>query len=441
MKDKGPGLASIPSSHSVEDVMLIEVNSNRPPTWICKRCTFENKPRVAKCEVCLEPSRKSALSRILSRHSLSLDYLGELKPAIINTVIASLKNTNILFPKRSQSFSEMNSEPKSQNWSQIRSSIVSDSLLIDLNNDNGNKPWTCQHCSSSNPSTKPNVCQGCKKPDLISPKTSSVESISELSENTVNHSPYNQNTVKRQNSVVEQWSCIKCTLINTGNDSFCAACGGSKLNSTTTNRYQTLKPNESWQCPRCTLRNPKNSTNCSACGTPKFKVLPNNTAVVPDTLTDAQLSCDGANAQSVPDLKKQPVDTLTTWECSACTFHNPYSKVVCEICYTSRSLLSLRPASKDTNHSHGESELIEDLRRIEEDNAKQRWEDIVNFCKHVRGYFAYGTLKLSKSILSFSFRMVIFLLTIPSHLSLNLCITMLKKRGNNTLRSGFGLVK
>ncbi|CAG2107155.1 unnamed protein product [Medioppia subpectinata] len=189
------------------------------------------------------------------------------------------------------------------------------------------------------------------------------------------------------------WTCIKCTLINSLNDNYCTACGGSKLNSTTDKNYLTLKPNESWVCSRCTLRNAIDSTKCSACNHKRQDLRNSSIAIIEDEDDDDILlvrpttSADNVHRRDLTRNKSQ-------WECSACTFLNPSARYSCEICQQSRSVLTLRPDSAhlntrtptpqcDSNTNtlcHGESELMETLRRIEENEARNRWEHIVHFC-------------------------------------------------------------
>lgn len=63
----------------------------------------------------------------------------------------------------------------------------------------------------------------------------------------------------------QDWTCRKCTLVNSGRCVACIVCGGSKLNSVTTIEDMTLKKGEFWTCPQCTLKNPLTSNTCVAC--------------------------------------------------------------------------------------------------------------------------------------------------------------------------------
>lgn len=98
------------------------------------------------------------------------------------------------------------------------------------------------------------------------------------------------------------------------------------------------------------------------------------------------------------------------WHCTSCTFLNPGIKYICEMCQSSRNVLSLRngPSNKkrilndssldihtntsdlgcssesgalDSLSSGGYSKLTEQLREIEETQAKELWKEIVDFCK------------------------------------------------------------
>lgn len=81
----------------------------------------------------------------------------------------------------------------------------------------------------------------------------------------------------------------------------------------------------------------------------------------------------------------------TTWQCSSCTFINPFSKYSCEMCHQARCVLTLRPdtamrarnsyRSNSGTLSNGESEPMEELRAGEESEAKRKWHSIVAFCQ------------------------------------------------------------
>ena len=230
-------------------------------------------------------------------------------------------------------------------------------------------------------------------------------------------------------SVVETWSCIKCTLINSISDTLCRACGGSQVNSTTEKHYQTVKPGRGWDCDRCTLRNVNAASECTACGTkrpssgseavpvvtsPRSRRSDGPSLVRGDsTDTDEETNnralkasktsshSNSTQPSSEPNETAKTTSAWTTsalatsaWTCSACTLINPLSRYSCEACHQSRSVLTLRPDTASRNRSaatyrstysgtlsRGESELMEDLRKIEESEARNKWESIVSFCR------------------------------------------------------------
>ena len=108
------------------------------------------------------------------------------------------------------------------------------------------------------------------------------------------------------------------------------------------------------------------------------------------------------------------------WQCSECTFENSVESVECEICQGARSLVSTTSvtmsssvttivgtvsspgfrergirgiphglSSSSTTNTIGrhQSELMDDLRRIEEHEALQQWQRIVCYCTEVLSFF------------------------------------------------------
>lgn len=70
------------------------------------------------------------------------------------------------------------------------------------------------------------------------------------------------------------WTCKKCTLVNSASKLACDVCGGSKLRSITNTYDQTLPKGEFWDCPQCTLKNPLRAVVCRACKTANSKKCP-----------------------------------------------------------------------------------------------------------------------------------------------------------------------
>lgn len=211
-----------------------------------------------------------------------------------------------------------------------------------------------------------------------------------------------------------EWSCVKCTLVNSPADGLCRACGGSKINSTTDRIYQTVRPGLGWNCERCTLRNLNLAANCRACNASRPAVngvtsthMRTNTHLnqqvvemvsgteYANTNDDYQLirSRVSSASSSISQILEDRRDARTHWDCSACTFQNQVTKYSCEICQQARSVLTLRPdtashrirslsyRSPSGTLSHGESELMEDLRHGEEAEATEKWLSIIRFCR------------------------------------------------------------
>ena len=87
-------------------------------------------------------------------------------------------------------------------------------------------------------------------------------------------------------------------------------------------------------------------------------------------------------------------------KCSACTYENKAGVKKCEMCNSQLTLVPIapnpkvalptqpatelaRPGSTTSMGSRHESELMEQLRKVEESAAKDKWRNIVQFCKEV----------------------------------------------------------
>lgn len=244
------------------------------------------------------------------------------------------------------------------------------------------------------------------------------------------------------------WTCKKCTLVNSGAAMACVVCGGSKLRSITLVRDMTLRKGEFWTCSQCTLKNPLTLQNCKVCKTankPKLLEVPVKQVVprspsprhgqktrssVPNPALGAipkqkPTRRNGAqnNLRNTPQVRhgrsgiignytNGPVTNelsvipaqvgsrspSSSWHCIHCTFENRTTSPACEMCHSSRNLTSVSPIPPGTptpspvppetppvasNTVRQESELMEDLRHIEEREALEKWKRIVHYCKEV----------------------------------------------------------
>lgn len=66
-----------------------------------------------------------------------------------------------------------------------------------------------------------------------------------------------------------EWTCKKCTLVNSIQNKVCIVCGGSKLKSVSAVEDMTLRKGEFWTCAQCTLKNSLATNVCIACKSAK----------------------------------------------------------------------------------------------------------------------------------------------------------------------------
>lgn len=67
--------------------------------------------------------------------------------------------------------------------------------------------------------------------------------------------------------IIQDWTCKKCTLVNSMQNKVCVVCGGSKLKSISSVEDMTLRKGEFWSCAQCTLKNSLSTNTCVACKT------------------------------------------------------------------------------------------------------------------------------------------------------------------------------
>lgn len=68
-------------------------------------------------------------------------------------------------------------------------------------------------------------------------------------------------------AIGKDWTCKKCTLVNSIHNKVCVVCGGSKLKSISSVEDMTLRKGEFWSCGQCTLKNSLSTNTCIACKT------------------------------------------------------------------------------------------------------------------------------------------------------------------------------
>jgi len=286
----------------------------------------------------------------------------------------------------------------------------------------------------------------------------------------------------------QEWTCKKCTLVNSGAAMACVVCGGSKLRSISMVEDMTLRKGEFWSCVQCTLKNPLSAQSCMACKTtkkllevpkssgggggggggggssgaggsrspsprhsssrlgsgkvggsgaiPKQRVSGSRRGATPGgasrssdvvcrsghhrssninrdfTVDHTLMPTSSTGGRSPQGVEQQPTMPSVSWHCVLCTYENHTASVSCEMCQSSRCLSSsavvLTNGRISATSSPGasssprigsvsnasavfrqESELMEDLRHIEEQEALEKWECIVRYCREVRPLLFY----------------------------------------------------
>lgn len=177
---------------------------------------------------------------------------------------------------------------------------------------------------------------------------------------------------------LNEWVCERCSLINKKCKTACIACGNSK---------------KSWFCVQCNLRNSSDNNHCTVC----FAFSPARSPAL------ANLSVNIGRMRPpnrTPLAPRAPFNNLRlaentakSWMCENCLHVNSNLVSQCQHCPVNvKSPASSDPPKKNTsmviqmNNSH-RSQLLEDIRQREEEEAVKLWHEIVQCCRVVRNGF------------------------------------------------------
>lgn len=147
-----------------------------------------------------------------------------------------------------------------------------------------------------------------------------------------------------------------------------------------------------------------------------------NSGAIPKRHSTGAVIAHKMTNQQQQQSNRHSIVLSRTWQCPACTFENPVASVVCDICSSNRGLAV---KSLNTNNftvtnvessaiastlsqfsiptmeavlptpgfvlppdlNQMESKLMENLREIEESEARNKWENIIEYCKDNKEFF------------------------------------------------------
>nr|XP_045624672.1 calpain-D-like isoform X2 [Procambarus clarkii] len=293
------------------DSLVVELDANKNysvrssndneevETWVCKRCTLKNPIDFEYCEVCDAPRKPNIPTTLPKKNKNILGVSGNdvendncktgtsqkpcvktstgktaLRKSASDTTDLNIAESLAKFvASRLSSPSEVNmSGPaKDMEESQPENAMAVSPPMVDLTRGTSQEEytlaesdmWSCSFCSFAyNPSWS-ETCDMCSstKEQEKNPKTREVLN-QDLDED---FQLLTTDLAEEGNSPDQSWTCIKCTLVNSGVENACKVCGGSRLKSICYVDDATLKRGEFWTCVVCTLKNPIFARRCKAC--------------------------------------------------------------------------------------------------------------------------------------------------------------------------------
>ena len=467
-------------------------NNEECESWTCKRCTLKNPVDFEFCEVCEAP-RKSNIPTTLPKKSKfnpsalncnKINRAGRKSQEIVLDSDSDRSNLNVAEPvaqfvcsgvsvrDNSPVDATMDKHMRASSDEMVECSGSDAPPLIDLSGGSSSsrtadedldvkEVWVCSKCSFG---YNPEWSTSCDMCDTKKGQPGNSESRKAPSRDLDDDFQLLTTDVGEASaeSPEQSWTCIKCTLVNSGSDNACKVCGGSRLKSICYVDSATLKKGEFWTCSVCTLKNPIFARRCKVCkakvdgtgGTkdklntiivenkdkenkpkPEICTLSESTSaekvsnvrrksvidvteseevcpvspdpIIIDSATDrpGEIEEDGAVAiiETVPvATKPRCSDTSTNaevsepskscpalWTCSACTFNNNATAVSCAMCGSSPTLENVKTRRPANETYRGQSELMDVLREVEEQEALDKWKRIVHYCRVVSIILCY----------------------------------------------------
>ncbi|PSN35671.1 Calpain-D [Blattella germanica] len=194
-----------------------------------------------------------------------------------------------------------------------------------------------------------------------------------------------------------KWSVGQCPFFDSLCNALCGDCNGiSSLNE------RTIRAGEYWVCRQCGLKNSLNTNICQACKTVKtMSKVPKISIIMADNgIRESLNSTDAVAVHKIAQRRKSSVKQTAgqeenflrnkqkNWHCSRCTYENAQTADQCIVCRRNRTMRSLRIIKKnrkaviqaDATNKRA-SQLIDVLRKIEEDKALENLKQILELCK------------------------------------------------------------
>lgn len=319
--------------------------------WTCSKCSFGYNPTWCEsCDICQNSKDKSKIRQVLEQ-KLDADFQ-ILTPNIIEDI-----------PSPEQS-------------------------------------WKCIKCTLVNSGSE-NACKVCGG--------SRLKSICYVDSATLKKGQF--------------WDCIVCTLKNPLFARRCKACkakvdgtGGTKDKMSMANNPKTTE-NEDKVSSKSKIKDRGEGPDPSATNGYEGEKVAQRTAdqtnlackgaipksvSVPFTSSDLTFpslsmtsSTSFSHCQQESERNKQKVcqksspkqkqrSSQSHWRCSACTFDNSPTAISCKMCGSLPCVDDLIPSWTDSRpRTGGQSELMDVLREIEEQEALDKWNKIVAYCKEV----------------------------------------------------------
>ncbi|KAL7636707.1 UNVERIFIED_CONTAM: hypothetical protein RMT77_012459 [Armadillidium vulgare] len=271
--------------------------------------------------------------------------------------------------------------------------------------------WKCVKCTLVNPGTE-NACKICGG--------SRLKSICHVDSATLKKGEF--------------WICVVCTLKNPLFARRCKACkakvdgtGGTKekLNSVKDTKHSddmklvkaklkekdlpevsSVKQNEN-----TAQKNNEHLNLASKGAIPKSVSVPFTSSQIniPSLSSSSSFSYshqDSSKSKGEIPEKQSPKHRQASpshWRCSACTFDNSPTAVSCKMCGSLPCVDDIHPSWNDTRpRTAGQSELMDVLREIEEQEALDKWNKIVQYCKENKHPFVDDSFPPASKSLYFS---------------------------------------